>query len=103
MEKRYFLYHVPTFNETDKSFWKVTITFCHISAKNNYPFLYFPIKAISSNLTGYGRQVIPDMKDMISSCLSVSFTAGLLQTVPVSTQAAEGPCLKVMSAPGRKR
>lgn len=103
MEKRYFLYHVPTVTETDKSFWKITITFCHISAKNIYPFLYPPIKAISSNFAVYGRQVIPDIKDMISSCLSVSFTAGLLQTVPVSTQAAEGPCLKVMSAPGRKR
>lgn len=102
MEKRYFLYHVPTFSETDKSVWKITITFCHI-LKNNYPFLYLPINSISSNFTGYGRQVIPDIKDMISSCLSVTFTAGLFQAVPVSTQAAEGPCLKVMSAPGRKR
>ena len=84
MEKMYLLYHVPTFNETDKSFWEITITFSLRSAKNNYPFLYFPIKAISPNFTGYGRLVIPDIKDMISSRLSVSFTAGLLQTVPVS-------------------
>lgn len=103
MEKIHFLYHVPIFSETDKSFGKITITFCHLSVKNNYPFLHFPIKAISSDFTGYGRQVIPDIKDMISSCLSVGFPAGLLQTVPVSTQAAEGPCLKVMSALGRKR
>lgn len=86
-----------------KAFWKITITFCHLSAKNNYLFLYSPIQAVSSSFTGYGRQVIPDIKDMISSCLSVRLTAGLLQTVPVSTRAAEGPCLKVMSAPGRKR
>lgn len=97
MEKRYILYHVPTFSESQSHFS------IYSKCKNIYPFLYFQINAKSSTYTGYGKQVIPDIKDMISSCLSGSFTAGLLQTVPVSTQATEGPCLKVMSAPGRKR
>lgn len=58
-------YHVPAFSESDKPFLKST--YCHINVKNSHPFLYFPIKRISFHFLGYA---IPDIKDIISSCLS---------------------------------
>lgn len=42
MWKRHFVFPILA---SDDIFWKITITFCQISVKNNYSFLDFQIRA----------------------------------------------------------
>lgn len=72
LEKRYFLYYVPTCNETDKSFWNITITFCYLSVKNNYPFLYFTMKATSSHFKWHTGNSWHKKIWFLPACLLVS-------------------------------